>query len=164
MRLSGGTRGPPSSARPHGEPLRGAGHDAGADFRAPCGLCPGGASSGSGTSARPTWGSFSGVPSAQTILLKQAIPRECEEVPWAGVGVILVLARFWEPDSELHIAERSYRQTALPERQGIPVDAVNKDRLYRGLDAVRPHKLAIDRHLLDVTLPLLPSLHTACTV
>ena len=82
-------------------------------------------------------------------LLEAAIPRGREDVPWAVVGAILALARFCEPDSELHIAETWYRQTALPELLGVPVEAVNKDRLYRALDQVRPHKAAIERHLRE---------------
>jgi hypothetical protein len=36
-----------------------------------------------------------------------------EQVPWAAMSAILVLARLCEPSSELHIAEDWYRQTAL---------------------------------------------------
>lgn len=82
-------------------------------------------------------------------LLEGVIPRGREDVPWAVVGAILALARFCEPGSELHIAETWYRRTGLPELLGVPVDRVNKDRLYRGLDALRPHKAAIERHLRE---------------
>lgn len=82
-------------------------------------------------------------------LLEAAILPGREEVPWAVVGAILALARFCEPGSELHIAESWYRRTGLPELLGVPVDGVNKDRLYRGLDALLPHKATIERHLRE---------------
>ncbi len=82
-------------------------------------------------------------------LLEAAILPGREDVPWAVVGAILALARFCEPGSELHIAESWYRRTGLPELLGVPVAGVNKDRLYRGLDAVRPHKATIERHLRE---------------
>lgn len=82
-------------------------------------------------------------------LLEAAIPRGREDVPWAVVGAILALARFCEPGSELHIAESWYRRTGLPELLGVSVAGVNKDRLYRGLDALLPHKATIQRHLRE---------------
>jgi transposase len=82
-------------------------------------------------------------------LLEGVIPRGREDVPWAVVGAILALARLCEPGSELHIAESWYRRTGLPELLGVPVDVVNKDRLYRGLDAMLPHKATIERHLRE---------------
>ena len=82
-------------------------------------------------------------------LLEGVIPRGREDVPWAVVGAILALARFCEPGSELHIAETWYRRTGLPELLGVPVAGVNKDRLYRGLDALFPHKATIERHLRE---------------
>jgi len=82
-------------------------------------------------------------------LLEAAIPRGREDVPWAVVGAILALARFCEPGSELHIAESWYRRTGLAELLAVPVAGVNKDRLYRGLDALLPHKTTIERHLRE---------------
>jgi hypothetical protein len=82
-------------------------------------------------------------------LLAAAIPPGREAIPWAAVGAVLALARFCEPDSELHIAETWYRRTVLPQLLGVAVDQVNKDRLYRGLDVVLPHKAAIERHLRE---------------
>lgn len=82
-------------------------------------------------------------------LLEAAIPQGREEIPWAVVAAVLALARFCEPASELHIAETWYRRTALAELLGVPVEAVNKDRLYRGLDQLLPHKAAIERHLRE---------------
>lgn len=82
-------------------------------------------------------------------LLSEKIPDGRAEVPWPSVAAILALARFCEPSSELHIADTWYRRTALADLLGVSVDLVNKDRLYRGLDAVLPHKEAIERHLRE---------------
>jgi len=82
-------------------------------------------------------------------LFKESIPPGREEVPWPMVAAILALARFCEPSSELHIADTWYRRTALEGLLGIPEEQINKDRLYRGLDEVLPHKEAIERHLRE---------------
>jgi transposase len=60
---------------------------------------------------------------------------------------ILVIARLCEPSSELHIAQAWYRQTALEDLLGVPEEQVNDDRLYRALDALLPHKEALEQHL-----------------
>lgn len=80
-------------------------------------------------------------------LCERIIPRGREEVPWATMAAILVIARLCEPSSELHIAESWYRKTALEDLLGVPADVVNDDRLYRALDELLPHKEAIEKHL-----------------
>jgi transposase len=70
-----------------------------------------------------------------------------ESVPWAVMAAVLVIARLCEPASELHIAEDWYRRTALEDLLGLPSAAVNEDRLYRALDRLLPHKVAIEQHL-----------------
>jgi transposase len=70
-----------------------------------------------------------------------------EEVPWARMATVLVLARFCEPSSELHIAEDWFRRTALGDLLGIADDKVNDDRLYRALDRVLPQKILLEFHL-----------------
>ncbi|MBI2933788.1 MAG: IS1634 family transposase [Planctomycetes bacterium] len=42
-----------------------------------------------------------------------------------------------------------YSRTALEDLLGVSPEAVNKDRLYRALDEVLPHKEAIERHLRE---------------
>ena len=64
-----------------------------------------------------------------------------------GYGLILVLARFCAPSSELQIAESWYDKTALDDLLGVPGDKINDDRLYRALDALLPHKDDLCRHL-----------------
>jgi transposase len=70
-----------------------------------------------------------------------------EEVPWEKVAAVLVAARLCEPSSELHIAEDWYRRTALSDLLQLDDALVNKDRLYRALDHLLPHKAALEAHL-----------------
>lgn len=82
-------------------------------------------------------------------LLSEWIPEGREEVSWARMAAILVIARLCEPSSELHIAEDWYRRTALEDLLGIPVEKVNDDRLYRALDELLPYKEKLERHLKE---------------
>ena len=75
------------------------------------------------------------------------IPAGKEEVPWAKMAAVLVAARLCEPSSELHIAEDWYRRTALSDLLQLNDALVNKDRLYRALDRLLPHKAALEAHL-----------------
>jgi transposase len=70
-----------------------------------------------------------------------------EAVAWSTMAAILTIARLCEPSSELHIAEDWYRRTALEDLLGVPADQINDDRLYRALDELLPHKVAIEQHL-----------------
>lgn len=70
-----------------------------------------------------------------------------EAVPWSSMAAILMIARLCEPSSELHIAEDWYRRTALEDLLGVPSEQVNDDRLYRALDELLPHKVAVEQHL-----------------
>lgn len=70
-----------------------------------------------------------------------------EDVPWSKMAAVLVAARLCEPSSELHIAEDWYRRTALSDLLQLSPDLVNKDRLYRALDKLLPHKNALESHL-----------------
>lgn len=77
------------------------------------------------------------------------LPVGREEVPWATMAAILVLARLCEPSSELHIAEDWFRRTALDDLLGVAEEKVNEDRLYRALDQLHPHKADLERHLKE---------------
>ena len=57
------------------------------------------------------------------------MPAGREQVAWATMAAILVIARLCEPSSELHIAEDWYRRTALDDLLGVPAERVNDDRL-----------------------------------
>ena len=58
------------------------------------------------------------------------LPQGCEQVPWATMAAILVIARLCDPSCELHIAQDWYRRTALQDLLGVPAERVNDDRLY----------------------------------
>ena len=79
-----------------------------------------------------------------------AIEPGREEIPWGTVAAILALARFCAPSSELQIADFWYGKTALEDLLGVSADKVNEDRLYRGLDALLPHKDGLFRHFQQV--------------
>lgn len=73
-----------------------------------------------------------------------------EEIPWSVMACLLTLARFCAPSSELRIAEFWYGRTALDDLLGVPADKINEDRLYRGLDALLPHKDELFDHFQKV--------------
>jgi transposase len=70
-----------------------------------------------------------------------------EDIPWATMSMVLVLARWCDPSSELHLAEQGYESMALADLLGVPADKVNHHRLYRTLDRILPHKEALEQHL-----------------
>jgi transposase len=73
-----------------------------------------------------------------------------EEIPWATMACILTLARFCAPSSELQIGDFWYGKTALDDLLGVAPEKVNDDRLYRGLDALLPHKDGLFRRFQKV--------------
>ena len=76
--------------------------------------------------------------------LDYTIPAGQEDVSWSLMALVLVLCRLCDPSSELHIAEHFYAQSAFADLLGIPVEKVNEQRLYRALDALLPHKEALE--------------------
>ncbi len=79
--------------------------------------------------------------------LKEVMPRGRESVPWHSMALVLVISRLLEPSSELQIAQHLFERTSLSDLLGIPKHKLNDDRLYRALDALLPHKQALERHL-----------------
>lgn len=73
-----------------------------------------------------------------------------EEVSWATMACILVLARFCASPSELQVADFWYGKTALDELLGVSPSKVNDDRLYRALDELLPHKDGLFSHFQEV--------------
>ena len=80
---------------------------------------------------------------------EKLMPRSREVVSWAEVVAILVIGRLCEPSSELHVAERWYRTTALEDLLGVSSERIYDERLYRALDRVLGHKEAIEKHLVE---------------
>ena len=76
--------------------------------------------------------------------LDRTIPAGREEIPWSLMALVLVLCRFCDPSSELHIAEHFYAHSALADLLGISPEKINEQRLYRALDALLPHKEALE--------------------
>lgn len=80
---------------------------------------------------------------------EQTLAAGREEIPWPMMAAVLVLGRLCAPSSELGLAERFYEASALPDLLGVPAEKVNEDRLYRALDALLPHKKALEKHLKE---------------
>ena len=80
-------------------------------------------------------------------LLESRMTPGAEQVPWPVMAFILTAARLISPCSELAIEERFYPATALEDICGVAEEQVNKDRLYRSLDQLLPHKSALEGHL-----------------
>jgi len=81
-------------------------------------------------------------------LLSELLPPNREGVGWGEVIAILVIGRLCEPSSELHVAERWYRTTALEDLLGVCTENIYDERLYRALDRLLPHKEAMEQHLV----------------
>ena len=79
--------------------------------------------------------------------LEETIPRRGEQIPWSVMALVLVLCRLCEPSSELHIVEHFYEHSALSDLLGVPSAKINEQRLYRALDALLPHKEALEAFL-----------------
>ncbi len=82
-------------------------------------------------------------------LFENAMPRGCEDIPWAKMAQVLTISRLCNPSSELFIAEHYYQSTAMPDLLGIPAEKINEQRLYRALDKLLPHKEALEKHLKE---------------
>ena len=67
-------------------------------------------------------------------------------VNWSSVAALMAVNRLVEPMPEWPMA-RWWRRTALPQLLGIPVAAINDDRLYRCLDVALPYKEAIEERI-----------------
>ena len=81
-------------------------------------------------------------------VLEELLEAGQEDIGWALTACVLTLGRFCAQPSELSVAERWYEDTALEDLLGVPAEKINETRLYRGLDALHPHKDAICEHLL----------------
>jgi transposase len=80
-------------------------------------------------------------------LFSKNLPAGREEVSWSLMACVLTIARFVEPDSELHVEDTWYRRTALGRMLAVAAGKVNAARLYRTLDTILPLKSDIETHL-----------------
>ena len=69
------------------------------------------------------------------------------EVPWATVLEILVINRLIDPGSEFRLHRLGFENSALDELLQVDFQAAAKDRLYRCLDLLLPHKDDLFKHL-----------------
>jgi len=81
--------------------------------------------------------------------LADLMPQGRAEIEWDLVACILALGRFCAEPSELGLAERWYKHTALEDLLGIPAEKINETRLYRGLDQLLEQKDALCAHLQE---------------
>ena len=79
--------------------------------------------------------------------LQRTIPKGREGIPWSVMALVLVLCRLCRPSSELHIVEHFYAQSGLADLLGVPAEKINEQRVYRAMDALLPHKEALEIHL-----------------
>lgn len=82
-------------------------------------------------------------------VLGELLSSSRETIGWSEVIAILVIGRLCEPSSELHLAERWYRTTALEDLLGVSPEDIYDERLYRALDRLLPHKEALEKHLVQ---------------
>ena len=82
-------------------------------------------------------------------LLGELIGPGREDVGWEQVACLLTVARFCAQRSELEVAERWYKESALEDLLGVGFEQVNESRLYRGLDVLHRHKEALCAHLME---------------
>lgn len=80
-------------------------------------------------------------------LFSKNLPVGREEVSWSLMACVLTIARFVEPDSELHVENTWYHRTALGRMLAVAAEKVNSARLYRTLDTILPLKSDIETHL-----------------
>jgi len=78
---------------------------------------------------------------------EQALGEDRGAVSWAKVLELLVINRLCAPRSELSIHEKWFGQTAMDFLLDCDAQVAEKDRLYRCLDRVLPHKAALEKHL-----------------
>jgi len=80
-------------------------------------------------------------------LFERLIPKTHEKIRWSTLAEVLITSRFREPSSELFIAERFYRQSAVADLFGISEGDIYDNRLYRALDKLVEQKDKIQEHL-----------------
>jgi transposase len=69
------------------------------------------------------------------------------DVPWGKVLQLLVVNRLIDPGSELRIHQQWFLRSAMDELLNVDFAVAGKDRLYRCLDRILPHKDGLCRHL-----------------
>ena len=82
-------------------------------------------------------------------LFERVMPETHPKISWGALANVLIVSRFCEPSSELHIAEEFYRKSALADLVGIPNEDIYDNRLYRALDKLLEHKDDLQQYLKE---------------
>lgn len=69
------------------------------------------------------------------------------DVSWTKVLELLVINRLIDPGSEFRLHRQWFDRTAMDELLSVTFEAAGKDRLYRCLDKILPHKEELFSHL-----------------
>jgi transposase len=80
---------------------------------------------------------------------QDALGEEAGQVPWAKVVELLAVNRLCAPGSELSVHEKWYPQTAMDVLLDCNEQVAERNRLYRCLDRLLPHKEALEQHLVE---------------
>jgi transposase len=78
---------------------------------------------------------------------EQKLERGKEEVSWAQVLELLVVNRLIDPGSEFRVHCQWFDHSAMDVLMGVDFAVAEKDRLYRCLDRILPHKRDLFVHL-----------------
>jgi len=78
---------------------------------------------------------------------EQKLERGREEVSWAQVLELLVVNRLIDPGSEFRLHRQWFDQSAMDVLLGVDFAVAEKDRLYRCLDRILPHRRDLFVHL-----------------
>lgn len=71
---------------------------------------------------------------------EEKLERGREEVSWAQVLELLVVNRLIDPGSEFRVHRQWFDQSAMDVLLGVDFAVAEKDRLYRCLDRILPHR------------------------
>jgi hypothetical protein len=78
---------------------------------------------------------------------EQKLERGRKQVSWAQVLELLVVNRLIDPGSEFRLHRQWFDQSAMDVLLGVDFAVAEKDRLYRCLDRILPHKADLFVHL-----------------
>jgi hypothetical protein len=70
-------------------------------------------------------------------------------VPWSRVLQVLAVNRLCDPQTEFAVHRQWFLSSAMDELLGLDFAVAAKDRLYRCLDRILPHKQQLCQHLVE---------------
>ena len=102
---------------------------------------------GRDNSARVGWRSICGVCSGSTSSGGSRLPPSRKRTRWANVLQALAAYRLIDPGSEFRLPREWFERSALADLLGEDFALAQKDKLYRCLDLLLPHREALFDHL-----------------